>query len=64
MSAPMNKFSKVEDEVLIECVAKNHSVYNPQNKDYKDLNIRDAIWKDISEIVGRSGKLNIINNNK
>jgi len=48
----MTKFSKVDDD----CVAKNRSIYNPQNKDYKDLNIRDAIRKDISETVGRSGK--------
>lgn len=52
----MNKFNKIEDEALIELVAKNAPIYNPQNKDYKDLNIRDAIWKEISETVGRSGK--------
>jgi len=54
MSAPMTKFSKAEDEALVKCVAKNPPIYNPQNKDYKDLNIRDAIWKNISETVGRS----------
>jgi len=54
MSAPMTKFIIVEDEALIECVAKNPPIYNPQNKDYNDLNIRDAIWKNISETVGRS----------
>ncbi|KAL4092190.1 hypothetical protein QTP88_026732 [Uroleucon formosanum] len=52
MSSSMTKFSKVEDEALVECVAKNPPIYNPQNKDYKDLNIRDAIWKNISETVG------------
>lgn len=43
----MTKSSKVEDEALIECVAKNPEIDGPQNKDYKDLHTRDAIWKDI-----------------
>ncbi|KAL4084069.1 hypothetical protein QTP88_029385 [Uroleucon formosanum] len=47
MSSSMTKFSKVEDEALVECIAKYPPIYNPQNKNYKDLNIRDAIWKNI-----------------
>lgn len=57
----MVKFNKEQDEILVECVAKHPPIYNPQNKVFKDLNIRDAIWKDISGHVGRSGKQNIIN---
>lgn len=57
----MVKFTKEQDEILVECVAKHPPIYNPENRDYKDLNIRDAIWRDISSNVGRSGKQNIIN---
>jgi len=61
MSSAMVKFNKEQDEILVECVAKHPPIYNPQNKNFKDLNIRDAIWKDISGHVGRSGKQNIKN---
>lgn len=62
MSSSMVKFTKEQDEILVESVAKHPPIYNPQSKDYKDLNIRDAIWKNISCNVGRSGKQNIITN--
>jgi len=48
MSSAMVKFTKEQDEILVECVAKHAPIYNPENRDYKDLNIRDAIWRDIS----------------
>jgi len=60
MSSAMVKFNKEQDKILVECVAKHPPIYNPENRDYKDLNIRDAIWKEISGNVGRSGKQNII----
>lgn len=50
----MTKFSKVEDEVLNECVTKNPPIYHPRNKVHTDFNIRDAIWKNIIETIGRS----------
>ncbi|KAL4104828.1 hypothetical protein QTP88_020104 [Uroleucon formosanum] len=58
MSSAMVKFSKEQDEILVECIAKHPPIYNPENRDYKDLNIRDAIWKDISGNVGRSEVIN------
>ena len=36
-------------EILVECVAKHSPIYNPEKRDYKDLNIQDI-----------SGKQNII----
>ncbi|KAF0731668.1 Uncharacterized protein FWK35_00032855 [Aphis craccivora] len=61
MSSAMVKFTKEQDEILVEFVDKHPPIYNPENRDYKDLNIRDAIWRDISGNVGQSGKQNIIN---
>lgn len=47
MSSAMVTFNKDQDEILVECVAKHPPIYNSQNMDCEDLNIRDAIWKDI-----------------
>lgn len=55
----MNKtltLSKEEDEALAENVSKHPALYNPQNQDHKDLNIKEAIWAEVSKSVGRSGK--------
>lgn len=56
MSNLFKKFTKDEDELPVECVARYSPIFNPQNKDYKDLNIREAIWHEISDFVGRNGK--------
>lgn len=56
----MVKFNKDQDEILVKCVAKRPPIYYPRIMDYKDLNIRDAIWNDISGNLGRSGKQNIV----
>lgn len=50
------KFSKEEDEVLAENVSKYSALYNPQNPDNKDLNIKESCWAEVSKSVGRSGK--------
>lgn len=50
------KFSKEDDEALAENVSKHLALYNPQHQDHKDLNIKEAIWAEVSKAVGRSGK--------
>lgn len=52
----MNKFTKQEDEKLAESVSMYSSLYNPIHNDYKDWNIKEAIWAEISKSVGKSGK--------
>jgi len=52
----LKKFTKEQDKQLVECVARYPPIYNWQNKDYKLLYIREAIWKEISDLVGRNSK--------
>jgi len=37
----LKKFTKEQDEQLVECVFEYPSIYNPQNRDYKLLYIRE-----------------------
>lgn len=37
------KFSATEDEILIDAVRKYPAIFDPEEKDYKDLHIRDSI---------------------
>lgn len=49
------KFTNAEDEQLIELVAKNPVLFDPQIESYKDPNIRIIIWKDIAAKMDRNG---------
>lgn len=50
------KFSSVDDERLIENVREFPSLYDHENKDFKDFQIRENTWQLISDILGKSGK--------
>lgn len=45
-------------EELIEAVKKFEVLYNYKHIDYKDLNVRNAAWEEISSIVKMPGKFN------
>ncbi|RZF47722.1 hypothetical protein LSTR_LSTR005986 [Laodelphax striatellus] len=48
------KFKDMEDEMLIDLVAENPPLYNPQVESYKDVFVRENIWKDIAEKMNRT----------
>jgi hypothetical protein len=47
----MNKFTKQEDEKLAESVLIYPSLCNPLHNDYKDWDIKEAIWAEVSKSV-------------
>jgi len=47
-------FSSTEDETLIGLVENNTVIFDSGHKKYKDIYFKDDIWKNISEVVGRS----------
>jgi len=38
-------FTASEDEILLQEVQKNDVLYDLRNKDYRNVIIKDAIWK-------------------
>lgn len=50
------KFTGEEDEFLIDSVAKNPPLFDSQVESYKDVIVRENIWKDIAGKMNRSGK--------
>lgn len=49
-------FLPSEDEILIQEVQNNPILYNMATADYKNIIIKDNIWKDIASKIGKSGK--------
>lgn len=62
MKMAMSKvlFSVLEDEKLIEVVAKFSCLYDLASPVYKNQLIKDNAWKEVAEQVERSGKNKII----
>lgn len=50
-------FSASEDVILIQEVQKNSVIYNIGDKNYKNILLKDNIWKDISLKLGKSGNV-------
>lgn len=50
------KFSAFEDEKLIEEVRKYSAIYDPEQRDYKNLTIKDAIWEKIGVLLEKNGR--------
>lgn len=50
-------FSASEDEILIQEIQKNSVLYNIGDKNYKNILLKDNIWKDISLKLGKSGNV-------
>lgn len=48
-------FSFAEDEIFINCVQKNKSIFDNSDPKHKDINFKEKIWKNISKAVGRTG---------
>jgi len=48
-------FTVEEDILLAECVSKHRCLYDPKNAEYKDQQIRDNVWKEISNVLKKSG---------
>lgn len=50
------KFSRVDDEKLIERVREYPCLYNHEQKDFKDFQIRENAWNEISVILSKTSK--------
>lgn len=51
-----DKFSSEDDEVLIDLVRQHPPLYNVGGKSYKDMVVRNNIWKEIGAIMKKNGK--------
>ncbi|XP_063220292.1 uncharacterized protein LOC134529780 [Bacillus rossius redtenbacheri] len=54
MAKMVKEFSPEEDELLIEEVANHPSIFDTSSPLYRDKNMKDNAWTDISAKVGRS----------
>jgi len=49
-------FSPENDELLIAFVRDHPVLYKLKDKNYRDNNIKDNVWKEISFSIGKRGK--------
>jgi hypothetical protein len=49
-------FSPSDDEILLQEVQANPILYDLANANYKNIIMKDNIWKEISLKIGKSGK--------
>jgi len=49
-------FTPENDEQLIALVRDHPVLYKLKDKNYRDNNIKDNVWKEISFSIGKSGK--------
>ena len=54
------QFSSEEDEKLIENVANYSFLYNICDENYKNHELKENVWKEISYELKRTGKYSII----
>ena len=54
------QFTTTQDELLVEEVSKNRVLYDSSHEKHKDVNYKDAIWNNISTVVGQCSKYNIL----
>lgn len=54
-------FSRDDDAKLCELVSHRRSLYDHSHEDFKDIHMKDNIWKEIAEsFIGKTGKLLLI----
>ena len=54
MMAP--SFSSEEDDILVEEIAKHPSLWQLSHAKYKDQRVKDNIWAEVAEKVGKPGE--------
>lgn len=57
MAPPSVRFSAAEDEQLIELVAGYSVLWNMMEVEFKNTLKKDLIWKEIGNMVNKSGNL-------
>ena len=50
------RFSSEDDDILIFEIRKHGTLYNLNHADYKDVNMKERIWIEISQFVEKNGK--------
>lgn len=53
------KFCNVDDEVLIDQLREFPCLYDHENKDFKDFQIRENIWSRIGKVLLKTRKYNL-----
>ncbi|KAK9500827.1 hypothetical protein O3M35_002016 [Rhynocoris fuscipes] len=53
MKKMSGKFSSEDDEILIELVRKNPALYSVKSMTYKNMVIKNNIWKEIAKTLGK-----------
>jgi hypothetical protein len=48
-------FNVMDDEKLIEVIRNYPVIYKLSDKNYKDNCIKDNVWKEISQSIGKNG---------
>lgn len=48
-------FNTMDDEKLIEVIRNYPVIYKLSDKNYKDNIIKDNVWKEISQSIGKNG---------
>ena len=49
-------FSSEEDDILVEEIAKYPSLWQLSHAKYKDQRVKDNIWAEVAEKVGKPGE--------
>lgn len=55
MSKNFCKFTKKQDEILIELVSQHPALFNANSEHYKDSIVRENIWAEIATEIGKNG---------
>jgi hypothetical protein len=55
MSTRKISFSLIEDSALAECVSKYPCIYDLKHTAYKDQQVRENVWKEISNEFDKRG---------
>ena len=49
-------FSSEEDDILVEEISKHSSLWQLSHAKYKDQRVKDNIWAEVAEKVGKPGE--------
>ena len=58
-ASKMDVFTPEEDERFIHLVSQNPILYDSKHVDFKELHLKDNIWKDISKELNKKGEFSV-----
>lgn len=51
------KFTSEDEERIIEFVKSNELIYNVQHKNYRDSEMKNRLWTEFAQKIGKDGNL-------